>query len=478
MNSLYQKVAHKLRHNRRPTNCKKAMAEPSTAQGATEALANFIHEVRFADLPESARHAARRAFVNIVGCCLSGARHEIVDITARALLPFGGKETSSLIGRVERTDALTAALLNCLSSAAYSFDDTHAETILHPSGAVTAALLSLAEQQPMSGPEFMVALVAGVDVASRLSKAVCAPPAKGDIGWSQTGIAAGIGAAAAASRALRLEPHATVAALGIAAIQASGLRVAHGTMAATLIFGHAAQCGLRAALLAREGITAPTAPIEGKHGFASLFANHAHLAYLTDALGKQFEVEALTFKPYPSGIVIHPAVDAALEWYRTARGDSTAIGKIRLHAHPSALTLGSRRHPANPLEAKVSLCHWIAAALRYGRASLAEVQESVIAEPEVKRLRDTIELVDDPAQTPESTLLTVTEAGVEPRTIVIAHCKGSIANPMTDEDLAEKFRGQAQLRLSAQRTSELLESCWQVDQLADLAHLLRLALPA
>lgn len=454
------------------------MAEPSNAQGATEVLAHFIQELHFAALPESTRHAARRALVNIIGCCLSGARHEIVDITARSLLPFGGKETSSLVGRVERTDALTAALLNCLSSAAYSFDDTHAETILHPSGAVTAALLSLAEQQPMSGPEFMVSFVVGVDIASRLSKAVSTPPATADIGWSQTGIAAGIGAAAAASRALRLGPEATVAALGIAALQASGLRVAHGTMAATLIFGHAAQCGLRAALLARDGITAPSSPLEGKHGFASLFANRAHLPYLTDSLGEQFEVEALTFKPYPSGIVIHPAVDAALEWYRTAREESTAIDEIRLHAHPSALALGSRRHPANPLEAKVSLCHWIAAALRYGRASLAEVGESVIAEPEVGRLRDVIELVDDPTQTAESALLTVTERDVPPRTISIEHCKGSIANPMTDEDLTEKFRGQAHLSLSAQRTSELLENCWRVDQLADVASLLPLTLPA
>lgn len=453
------------------------MAEQGTTHGATEALAHFAHEARFADLSGSTRHAARRAFVNIVGCCLSGAQHEIVDITARALLPFGGARTSSLLGRGERTDMLTASLLNGLSSAAFSFDDTHADTILHPSGAVAAALLALVEQHPISGEEFLLAFVVGVDIACRLSKAVSVPPAIGDIGWSQTGIAAGVGAAAAASKALQLEPQAMVAAIGIAALQASGFRVAHGTMAATLIFGHAAQCGLRAAILAREGLSAPAAPLEGKYGFASVFANPPHLAYLTEYLGKQFDVEALTYKPYPCGIVIHPAVDAALEWHRTAGSDVASIDVIRLKAHPSALALGSRRHPANPLEAKVSLCHWIAAALVYGRAGIAEVQEAAIAHPEVIRLRDLIELGSDPSLTVEAATLAIIGKNGEQHTISIDHCKGSIANPMSDEDLSVKFYGQACMQLLSASASQLLEACWHVEELSDVAKILQLAQP-
>jgi 2-methylcitrate dehydratase PrpD len=141
------------------------MAEETTADGATAKLTQFVHDARFADLLESTRHAATRALVNIIGCCLSGAKHEIVETAARALLPLAGAGTASLLGRVERTDVLTATLLNCLASAAYSFDDTHADTILHPSGAVATALLALAEQQPMSGEDFLLAFVLGVDTA-------------------------------------------------------------------------------------------------------------------------------------------------------------------------------------------------------------------------------------------------------------------------------------------------------------------------
>src|SRR5207249_11021927 len=133
------------------------------ADGATAALAHFVHGARHAGLPASTRHAARRALVNIIGCFLGGARHEIVEIAARTLLPRAGVGTASLLGRNERTDILTATLLNSMSSAAYSFDDTHADAILHPSGAVATTLLALAEQQPMSGQDFLLAFVLGVE---------------------------------------------------------------------------------------------------------------------------------------------------------------------------------------------------------------------------------------------------------------------------------------------------------------------------
>lgn len=453
------------------------MAEARDAEGATAQLARFVHEARASQLPASARHAARRAFVNIVGCCVGAASHEIVETAARALLPLGGVPVAGLLGRAERSDVLTAALLNGLSSAAYSFDDTHAESILHPTGPAVAALLALAEQQPISGADFLLALTLGVEVASRVSKAVSVAPASGDIGWSQSGIAAGIGAAAAAAKALRLNREQTSWAIGIAALQASGFRAALGTMSATLIFGHAAHGGLRAAILAQHGMEAPAAALEGKYGHASLYAQQAHLPYLTDALGSRFEVEALAYKPYPCGVVIHPAVDAALAWHRAHGGAGAPIEHVRLHAHPSALALSLRRHPAGALEAKVSAFHWVAVALAEGRAGLAQGQAAAIDDARVVGLRERIEIVGDASLTPEAARLTVTLADGLQHAISIEHCRGSAAHPMTDEDLSEKFLGQAQLHLDRDRAERLLANCWGVDALAGLADVIRGARP-
>ena len=451
-----------------------AAARPS---GETAALALLALGLRDADVPDSARHAARRAFVNIVGCCLGGATHQIVECAAAALLPVGGRDAAGLIGRGERTDMLTASLLNGLSSAAYSFDDTHAEAILHPTGAVVAALLAVAEQKALRGQDFLTALVVGVEVASRVSKAVSAAPAQGPVGWSQTGIAAGIGAAAAVARVLRFDENEALAALSIAALQASGFRVAHGTMAGSLIMGQSGQMGLRSALLAQHGMDAPSTALEGKYGFTSLYATQPHMPYLTEGLGTRFEVERLGFKPYPCGIVIHAAIDAALAWRASSPLPPSVIERVQLQVHPAAVELGFRRHPANVLEAKVSLCHWVAAALVRGRATLAEGARAAIDDPEIARLRTMIELESDPQLAGDAAALTLVALG-EARTIAIEHCKGSMVQPMTDEDLSAKFMGQAVLRLPQQQATDLLAKCWVVDKQAAVADLVRLSCPA
>jgi 2-methylcitrate dehydratase PrpD len=448
--------------------------EASSPNGATFNLARFVHGADFGDLPESARHASRRAFVNIVGCCLGGARHEIVEVAAKTLLPFAGEASASLLGRPERTDMLTATLLNALSSAAYSFDDTHADTILHPSGTVAATLLAIAERQPMRGQDFLLAFTLGVEVAARVSKAVSVKPAAGNIGWSQSGIAAGIGAAAAAAKALRLEPRGIAEAIAIAASEASGLRVTHGTMAATMIFGNAAHSGLRSALLARQGLSAPTSALEGQHGFAMLFASHPHLPYLDHALGDRFEVELLGYKPYPCGVVAHPSVDAALEFHRTAKSEDGELIGARLQVHPSALALGDRRHPTNVLEAKVSLYHWAAVALERGQAGIREGQQDAIDAPAIRHLRDLIVAESDPSLAPEAAILTVRFAGGRQVQRSVNHCRGSLANPMSDADLAEKFLGQAGLHLAPAQAAEALAACWRIDALPNAAHVVGL----
>jgi 2-methylcitrate dehydratase PrpD len=300
------------------------------------------------------------------------------------------------------------------------------------------------------------------------------PPAEGDIGWSQTGVAAGIGAAAAAAKALGLDRQRTTWALAIAAQEACGFRAAHGSMAATLIFGHAAQSGLRAALLARQGLSAPQAALEGKFGFMSLFASRPHLPYLTEGLGTRFEVEALAYKPYPCGVVIHPALDAALAW-RKQHSDPSLVERVRLRVHPSAQELGFRRHPANVLEAKVSLFHWVAAALATGRAGLAEGQRACMDDAAVVRLRELIELQADAAMRADAAELAVALRDGREQDIAICPSKGSVANPMTDEDLSTKFRGQAAMTLAAAPAGQVLEACWNIDRLQDVAQVARMA---
>ncbi|SAK85205.1 MmgE/PrpD family protein [Caballeronia catudaia] len=445
----------------------------------THDVASFVFRTTSTDLSPSSRESAKRALVNILGCCIGGSRHEIVETAARALIPLAGGQTCTLLGRPERVDVLTAALINALSSAAYSFDDTHSEALLHPSGAVATTLLALAERQRLTGSDFLLSMVLGIEIAGRLSKAVSVPPAQGDIGWSQTGIAAGVGAAAAAAKALRLTSEQIGWAIGIAATQSSGFRAAHGSMSATLIFGHAAQTGLRAAILAQHGFDGPRAPLEGKYGYLSLFSRTPHFEYLLPPLGSPFEVEALAYKPYPCGAVIHPVVNAALQWHHSQGADrSRQIREVRLHTHPSAMALGFRRHPENVLEAKVSLFHWVATALWYGRASIAEGQSQVVQDVRIAQLRDRINVLTDDAIPPESAVLHVLLASGEEQTVSIEHCKGSVMNPMSDDDINEKYYQQALLHISRFEATTMCQRSWRIEELEDAADIIRVAAPS
>jgi len=125
----------------------------------TALLARFVLETKIEAIPENVRREGIRSLVNIIGCALGGSRHDAVNKAWTALQPFAGGAQVTLIGRSQRTDALTAAFINTLSCSTNAFDDTHAEAIVHPSGPVMGAVLAVAETQPVTGAEALAAFM-------------------------------------------------------------------------------------------------------------------------------------------------------------------------------------------------------------------------------------------------------------------------------------------------------------------------------
>ena len=142
----------------------------------TALLARFVLETSIEAIPENVRREGIRSLVNIIGCALGGSRHDAVNKAWAALQPFSGGEQVTVIGRSQRADALTAAFINTLSCSINSFDDTHAEAIVHPSGPVMTAVLAVAEMQPVTGAEALAAFMLGIEAVCRLSKAISVTP--------------------------------------------------------------------------------------------------------------------------------------------------------------------------------------------------------------------------------------------------------------------------------------------------------------
>ena len=309
----------------------------------TKRLAEWVCESDFSSVPDAVRGEAARTLLNWMGCAVGGSGHESVDITLRALGPFMGTPQASVLGRTERADVLHAALLNGLSSHVFDFDDTHLKTIIHPAGPVASALVPLAEHRPVSGRDFLHALILGVEVECRIGNAVY--PDHYDTGWHITGTAGVFGAAAAAGRLLGLDVQRMCWALAGAATQAAGLREMFGTMLKPFLIGRAAQNGLAAALLAAEGLTGSERALEAPRGFARVLSTKQDYAAICDGLGQSYEILLNTYKPYPCGVVIHPSLDGCIRLKQEHGLTGADIEAVELRVHPLVLELTGNRTP-------------------------------------------------------------------------------------------------------------------------------------
>jgi aconitate decarboxylase len=151
---------------------------------ATAELASWSVDLKYSDLPTEVTQAAVRCFYNWAGCAIGGSQHPATTIAYASLSPFFGNPTSSLLGRQgkSRTDAQHAALINGIASHVHDYDDTHLETIIHPTGPVASALLAYAEWKgSVTGKEFILALVAGIEAECKVGLAVW--PKHYDVGW-------------------------------------------------------------------------------------------------------------------------------------------------------------------------------------------------------------------------------------------------------------------------------------------------------
>src|SRR3954465_906665 len=252
------------------------------SEDTTRRLARFIVESHWRDIPKPVRHEAKRSILNWLRPALRGRHHPAVDIAISALREFSGPQQATVLGRRERLDILTAAVINGISSNVLDFDDTHLRTVIHPTVPVAAALTALSEHTPMTGAQFLHAFILGVEAECRIGNAVT--PEHYNIGWHITSTCGVFGAAAACGKLLKLNEQQMTWALGIAATQASGLTNVHGSMSKCFNMGHAARCGLAAALLAQRNFTSSERGIEAPRGFAHVLSPRCDLNEITKNL--------------------------------------------------------------------------------------------------------------------------------------------------------------------------------------------------
>jgi 2-methylcitrate dehydratase PrpD len=440
----------------------------------TRELARYAVDSRFEDLPEAVRHEGERAFVNILGCMLGGAKATGIDRLLAALQEFSGPPEATLIGRGQRADILLATLVNAHSQGVNAYNDTHLATVAHPTGPVAAPILALAERQPVTGTEFLNALILGIEIQLRVGNILVTPPARCPVGVSTQSILGVIGAAVASAKLLHLSEQQMVWAIGLATAQAAGHRETHATMSSHFVPANAARAGLVAALLAAQDYTTGEAAIEGPKGFAGIFASEPNFAAATKELGTSHEILTNTYKPYPCGIVVHPSIDGCLDLVREHDIAPDAIERVELTVDPLAIALcGIRPEPENRMQAGVSLHHWAAAAIVHRAAGLAQGTEECVHEPGVAAMRRRVSLTQDDGLASHAATVSLALRDGRMMTTHIEHCRGSRARPMSDVDLSDKFLAQAAIGYRADRSEALLAETWRIRETAAMGAFIR-----
>ena len=372
--------------------------------GLTQEVAYFVARTRYRDIPKEVVHLTRGFILDGLGVALAGSTDECSRIVQAQIRQMKGKGESSIVGTALAAPAAKAALANGVAGHAMDYDDTQLSTskeavyglLTHPTTPVLAAALAVGEEEKITGEELVLAYLLGVEVECRIADAI--NPRHYQDGFHSTATMGGIGAAMAVGKILRLKEEPLIRTLGIAASMASGLRENFGTMTKPLHAGRAAENGVTAAMLARDGFTAAANILEARRGFFNAMAGGCDDSKITGRLGSPYFMKepGISIKPYPSGSLSHPAQDLILDLVKQHNLGAHDIDHIDVGTNSNVPNALIYPVPKTALEGKFSIPFCMAIAVLERKAGIAQFQDPKVRDKKVVDLMKRVTLyVDD-----------------------------------------------------------------------------------
>jgi 2-methylcitrate dehydratase PrpD len=285
------------------------------------------------------------------------------------------------------------------------------------------------------------------------------------------------GAAAAAGKLLGLDPVRMNWALGHAATQSAGLVESLGSMSKSIGVGNAAKNGLAGALFAEADFTAAEAAIEGKYGFAAVASDTVDLGKMTAGLGRDWEILANAYKPYPCGVVLFPVIDACLELRKRIPVSVGEISEVAVRGHPLLRERTDRPDANDGRSAKVSLQHAVAISLLQGAAGIAQFTDAAVADPDVQALRAKVTAADDASIPVEAAVVEVRLSDGSSLAEHVKDGRGTPGRPMSDVELDAKVGECAEFGAPSTDVPALIAALRDLEMLGDAAHIMRMTVP-
>ncbi len=224
-----------------------------------------------------------------------------------------------------------------------------------------------------------------------------------------------------------------------------------------------------------QNFTNSEQPLEAPRGWANVLSTARHYGEITGELGAHYEIAANSYKPFPCGVVIHPAIDGCLQLRAEHQLTPAQIARIELRVHPLVLELTGKKTPQTGLEGKFSVSHAVAAAIVHGKVGEAEFSDAAVRDAVTIALRDRVTTTIDPAIAEDQVRIAITLTNGARLEKYIEHAVGSARNPMSDLQIEAKFRGLADGILPPDRVRRLMDLCWNIEKAPAASQLARAA---
>ena len=436
----------------------------------TRRLAQYVADTSFKDLPSQVVEASKIYILDNLASGFVGSTTlwaESVATLAHESSPAG---PCSMIGRSGTTSPSYAALVNGTMIGGFETDHAFSRGSSHPSSGVFPACMAIAERDRLTGQELITSMVLGYEVACRVGAA--ATRAVEDVaGFHGPGTNASFGSAAGVGKALNLDQGELTNALGIAGSHAGGLLefINEGSMTKRIHAARGGQMGLESALLAKGGFTGPSTVLEGDRGFLKVYSPSPQPELLVDGLGEDYLMQEMTLKQYACHMSFHPVIAAICRFKAEGTAYIFRLDGVKVVTRGSMIDRHGQRAPTSILGAQYSLPFSVALALIHDVGNPRTYCEETLGDSRVRELALNIELEaheERPGEMMTQLLINVSGQMYTPEVKV---WKGSLADPYTFDEMAEKFENYASPYLTYDRVQEIVESVRNLDQMEDVA---------
>lgn len=446
-------------------------------------VAEFVVKTQLADIPSETIELGKKSILDGLGLALSGSKAETAPLIQKYIRSLGcGSGGTSILGAETKVPARFAALANGISIHVDDFDDTQLAMakdrvyglLVHPTVCVLPAALALAEVAGKSGADLLLAYQLGVEVECKIAEAIS--PRHYEDGFHSTGTCGVFGGTSACARLAGLDVVHTQRAFAIAASQAAGLRENFGTMMKPFQAGHATESGVVAADLAAIGWTGAETILEAQRGFFHAYGGTYDPSGIEDHLGKPwtFQSPGVSIKPFPSGSLTHPGMTELLRLIRENSIRATDVAQVEVGTNHNMLNTLIHHRPTTGLQAKFSMEFCMAILLVDGKADQTKFTDTVVNRRDVQEMIGRVRFYTDSVaeKAGYDKMTTILKITLKDGRVITGRAdfgKGSPANPMSFDDVAEKFRGCAAFAdwpgVKAERIIELVH---KLEELPDV----------